>query len=210
MSKLASLKHLIEYHGLHHDDADMLIKEAKPRVTKSYYIKYSDFAPMSPSFSEPTMGNERGIRTQVQYPQQEMQNLSPGMGGNRDAYNPDPYLDENSKGQAVEAASHGQKEVLDTSVISGLVKSMDTAGLVDGYIGDLLLGLDRIGRILFVFYWHNDKFKERYGQQDLADLEDNLRNVFKNLGELTLFLKQKTVEPDINSSPEAEISSVMV
>jgi hypothetical protein len=60
-----------------------------------------------------------------------------------------------------------------------------------------------------MYYWHNDKFKERYGQQDMIELEDNLRNVFENLGELTLFLKQKTIEPEEELSSEAELTDVV-
>ena len=86
---------------------------------------------------------------------------------------------------------------------------MDSDSTVDGYIGDLLLALDRIGRILFLYYWHNDKFRERYGSQDMSELEDNLRNVFKNLGELALFLKQKTVEPDKADTSEAKLTDVV-
>ena len=41
-------------------------------------------------------------------------------------------------------------------------------------------------------------------------MEDNLRNVFKNLGELTLFLKQKTIEPDEADSSEVELTDVLV
>ena len=79
-------------------------------------------------------------------------------------------------------------------VISGLVKNMDTDSSIDGYISDIMLGMDRLGRLLFLYYWHNDKFEERYGKQDMIQLEGNLRNVFKNIGDLVLFMKQKSVE----------------
>jgi hypothetical protein len=112
-------------------------------------------------------------------------------------------MDATYRARARQASEQGQKEVMDTSVISGLVKTMNVDTVVDGYIGDLMLGLDRVGRILFMFYWHWDKFKERYGQQDMPELEDNLKNVFESLGDLVIFLKQKTIEPDV-SGTEAE------
>jgi hypothetical protein len=60
-----------------------------------------------------------------------------------------------------------------------------------------------------MYYWHNDKFRERYGTQDMSELEDNLRNVFKSLGELSLFLKQKTIEPDKGDTSEARLTDVL-
>jgi hypothetical protein len=208
-TKLASLKHLIEDHGLGQEDAETLVKEARPRHAASYFIKYAQ-QPTPGYFPEPMLGSEYGMPAPVQYPQTELQNLGNiDNHSNRDYYRDDRYVDNQARQYASQAASLGQKEILDTAVIGGLVRTMDSDSAVDGYIGDMLLGLDRVGRILFMYYWHNDKFKERYGQQDMIELEDNLRNVFKNLGELTLFLKQKTIEPDKSDSSEVELSQVL-
>ena len=88
-------------------------------------------------------------------------------------------------------------EVFDTAMISGLVRSSDSSNLVDKYIGDLILGMDRIGRIQFLFLQHYDDFKERYGEEDMIELEDSLRNTFKSTGELILFLKQKAMDNEL-------------
>lgn len=216
-SKVACIKHLVEEAGLNGADSEFLVKEARPRQSVKYFLKlaqgYSGYGngdvPMQGYFPEPPMGTEKGIMAPVMYPQTALQNLGNIDPYNRQLYRDFRYLDDNARDQANMASQQGQKEVLDTSVISGLVKTMDTDNAVDGYIGDLLLGLDRIGRILFMFYWHYDKFKERYGQQDLPELEDNLRNVFTNLGELTLFLKQKTIEPDKADSSEVQLTDVL-
>jgi hypothetical protein len=66
--------------------------------------------------------------------------------------------------------------------------------------------LDRLGRILFQFYWHNDEFMDRYGKADMPELEDTLRNAFEVLGDLVLFLKEK----DVNAMPGMELSSPTV
>lgn len=210
MSKLAALKHLILDHGLSKEDAEFIIKEARPRHAADYLIKAAYSQPGPGYFPEPVLGTAQGINVPIQYSQTELQNIGRiDNQHNRQIYRDDRYIDEGAKRYATDAAASGQKEILDTAVISGLVKTLDTDAAVDGYIGDLLLGLDRVGRILFMYYWHNDKFKDRYGQQDMAELEDNLRNVFKNLGELTLFLKQKTIEPDQADSSEVELTDVL-
>jgi hypothetical protein len=65
--------------------------------------------------------------------------------------------------------------------------------IVDRYLGDLMKALDKLGRIMFMFYWHQEEFEDRYGKQDLPELEDSLRNAFEVLGDVVLFLKEKTV-----------------
>ena len=124
---------------------------------------------------------------------QNIQGLMPDPGV-ANIYNPNPQLDVPAHQLAQESGETGQKEVFDTAVIAGLVKAVDNDSMIDKYIGDLIVGLDRIGRIYFLFLQHNDKFKERYGQSDLVELEDSLKNTFKGMGELIMFLKQKTVE----------------
>ena len=44
------------------------------------------------------------------------------------------------------------------------------------------------------FYWHQEEFEDRYGKSDLPELEDSIRNAFESLGDITLFLKEKTIE----------------
>jgi len=212
MAKLATLKTLVMTYGLRQDDAEHLLKSAEPRKANMYIVKlaqgYGD-APAPAYFPEPMLGTEGGIHAPIMYPQTQLQNLGQISPFNREQYRDHNFIDEGAKRFAETAANQGQKEVLDASVISGLVRTMDTDEVVDSYIGDLLLGLDRLGRILLMFYWHNDKFMERYGEQDVREMEDNLRNVFKNLGELALFLKQKTIEPDEADSSEVELTDVL-
>lgn len=223
MPKEAAFRYLIYQQGVSADDAHMLLKSAAVRSNgETFFIKYGwGEPPQSAWFPEPLTGMEYGVNVPIQYPSMTAQNLGQNdTAGARDAYRHrwdddlnQPYrtrfVDQNAKDQAGAASQLGQKEVLDTSVITGLVKTMDSDSAVDGYIGDLLLALDRLGRILFLYYWHNDKFRERYGSQDMSELEDNLRNVFKSLGELALFLKQKTVEPDKADTSEAKLTDVV-
>ena len=68
----------------------------------------------------------------------------------------------------------------------------------------VVVALDRLGRILFIFYWKNEDFAERYGEEDLAEMEDMLRGVFKSYGDLVLKLKEKSVTDDV-SDAEAQI-----
>lgn len=105
-------------------------------------------------------------------------------------------IDEEARRLAEEAAAAGQRHVFDQAAIGGLAKVYDTANVVDSYIPDFMDTIDRLGRILFLFYWKHEDFNQRYGSDDVVQMEDSLRNVFKQLGELTLHLKEKAVHKD--------------
>lgn len=105
-------------------------------------------------------------------------------------------IDEEARRLAEDAAKAGQRHVFDQAAIGGLTKVYDTANVVDSYIPDFMDTIDRLGRILFLFYWKHEDFNQRYGSDDVVQMEDALRNVFKQLGELTLQLKEKSVKKD--------------
>lgn len=151
--------------------------------------------PAPPTGMEPTLTG--GVS--AQYPQQEQLPVytSPDPSGAaaqmdpRMPPQPDPY----ASGAAMQAAQTGQREVFDTAMVGGLLKAVRDDTMVDRYLGDMMKGLDRIGRVLFSFYWHGEEFQDRYGKKDMPELEDSLRNAFEQVGDVVLFLKQKTVEP---------------
>ena len=119
-----------------------------------------------------------------------------GSGDYPDEHSDSMPIDEEARRLAEEAAAAGQRHVFDQAAIGGLVKVFDTANVVDSYIPDFMDTIDRLGRILFLFYWKHEDFNQRYGSDDVVQMEDSLRNVFKNLGELTLNLKEKSVQKD--------------
>jgi len=76
----------------------------------------------------------------------------------------------------------------------------NSSRFIDEYVGDLLTGLDRIGRILFNMYWRWSEFKEDLGKTDLLELEDLLLNVFETLGSVILKLRQAG-SPSVSEVP---------
>jgi len=58
--------------------------------------------------------------------------------------------------------------------------------------------MDRLGRLLFLLQWETGAFEEMYGRSDLPELIDLMKNVFKNLGDLVIFVKNKSPEISIN------------
>jgi len=218
LSKMAAMVELIQKHGFREKTARQLLAQAEKAAVlhraATFRVKYAQGMPPAmgmppawigpgpaapvpeppPTVSDPMVGQT------IQYPW-EQRLMSPEMSSaNYDprAYSvlpqdqkPDPALMQT----IMQAAQSGQKEIFDTSVLAGLMRTSRHDSLVERYMGDLLKALDRLGRLIFVFYWHNDVFADRYGRAELPELEDALRNTFEGLGDLVLYLKEKDVTP---------------
>jgi hypothetical protein len=109
---------------------------------------------------------------------------------------------------AQQAAQTGQREVFDTAMLGSLLKAVRQDSMVDRYLSDLMKGMDRLGRIYFQFLWHGEEFEDRYGKQDLPELEDGMRNSFESMGDIIHKLKQKSVEPFAESGSDVDLGSI--
>jgi hypothetical protein len=104
--------------------------------------------------------------------------------------------------QATQMAQGGQKEIFDVQTMATLAKYVGVSDKITEYVPSLIEGMDRLGRILFLLNWDTDKFVEMYGRNDLPELVELVSNVFKNLGDLVIFLKRKSPELTINMGKE--------
>ena len=75
------------------------------------------------------------------------------------------------------------------------------------YVTSLLEAVDRLGRILFLLHWDTDKFIEMYGRGDLSTMYELINSVFKNLGELVIFLKRRSPELTINMNKDDALNA---
>lgn len=213
MTPLQGLIHLVRDHGLGEKQARVMLKEAELNKVARYRIKYADeyydlqkSGPVAPPMPSLPVGFDP--MTSGMVPTQSLLEAAvpvPGMSAtltNRDIYRPQgPEPDYQAKPDlnavqyAQQAAQSGQKEVFDTAMIGSLLKATRDDSMVDRWLPDIMKGLDRLGRVLMIFYWHQDEFAERYGKSELPELEDGLRNAFEAVGDILLALKQKTVDP---------------
>jgi hypothetical protein len=208
VSPIKALVTLVEHHGLREAAAREILKTAAARRKYEGRVKYAEpygspmmvnSAPGAPTDPGPVMGGESIMGTTI--PTQLGIDIGmpvPGMAASqtdRQIYNPNTMLDKKDIRSIVNAAQSGQREVFDTAMVGAMLRTVRDDGMVDRYMGELTKGLDKLGRILFMFYWHGDRFADRYGKADMPELEDSLRNAFEMLGDVILFLKQKTIEP---------------
>lgn len=225
LSEKQALVSLVARHGLREKNAREILSRARDKRKFSCHVKYANpygspmminNAPTAPADPGPVMGGESIMGTSV--PTQLGIDVGVPVSGmaasqtDRSVYNPNTQLDQGAVQQVMEAAQSGQREVFDTAMIGTMLRAVRDDGLVDRYMGELTKGLDKLGRILFMFYWHGDRFADRYGKADMPELEDSLRNAFEMLGDVILFLKQKTIEPypeesasDVDLGPSANV-----
>ena len=225
LSEKQALVSLVARHGLREKNAREILSRAQARRKFSFHVKYANpyggpmmiqNAPTAPADPGPVMGGETIMGTSI--PTQLGIDVGVPVAGmsasqtDRSIYNPNTQLDQGAVQNVMQAAQTGQREVFDTAMIGTMLRAVRDDGLVDRYMGELTKGLDKLGRILFMFYWHGDRFADRYGKADMPELEDSLRNAFEMLGDVILFLKQKTIEPypeessgDVDLGPSANV-----
>ena len=177
---------LLKDAGLREKQASDVIASLPMGKRTRFFVKNN--IGFAPNFPEPEYGYDDYSGVQEQFPQDDDMPVDMPMPP------PDAYLGKLERQQINEAVATGQKDVFDTSAIASLVRTADSQDLITQYLSDIILGLDRINRVMFMFYWLNEQFRDRYGQENLVELEDQLKNVSKSVGDLVLFLKQRQVE----------------
>jgi hypothetical protein len=165
------------------------------------------------------MGMNPVLGVPEQYPQANTMNAMQGMPGDIQDQNimnsltgmgnSGPTLPQPSVDAIMQAAQSGDREVFDIANISELINKSDIDTPLDKYMSDLQLALDRLGRIYFLMLFHGDKFAERFSQEDLPAMEESIRNVFLNLGEVILKLKERKIEADSGSAVETDLNQLL-
>ncbi len=228
MSKQAAVISLLTDWNLRHDDVLRLLKEAADKKTVVTRIKQAQ--PPTPglvdltqtnTYGSPTIpdpisisaGNAYGMSPPQQMSPMEVERRVPAYNTtNRYLYRQYPQFTDHqlqlSQQVGQQASQQGTRELFDTTSVGTLLKSVGRGSLIDRHLPDLFKALDSLGRIFVNFFWHNEDMEDRYGKQDLPELEDSLRNTFESLGDVLLFLKQKTIDPfsAVDSEPNLDSS----
>lgn len=98
------------------------------------------------------------------------------------------------------ASDSNARQVFDPAMIGVMVRTSRSQSIVQEYIPELVDNLDRMCRLLLLFYWHNSEFAEEYGIDEMADFEDLLLSTIKSTSKVVLFLKQRAVESSIGQT----------
>lgn len=90
------------------------------------------------------------------------------------------------------ASSNELPNVFEHGLVGSLVQVYDSIAMIDKYLPDMEEALDRMGRILFLFYWKPRDFEDAYGADDMTNLENQILSNFKSFGSLTLDLLKRS------------------
>ena len=200
----SALSQLVLHHGLREAAARDLIKTATVSRNGVAFVKYasgylSNIESHGPAWpTEPPQGQWQGydgdtVPVEEGYGVSQRADMPQETPEEQDEVN--RFHHENTRGVAQEAAESGMTDVFDASMIISLLRAMRDDQIIDRYIPALAKAMDATARLLIGLYWHRDDFAERYGDKDVPDLEDGMRNLLEGLGDMTLKLKQKTVNP---------------
>jgi hypothetical protein len=200
--KVATTRFLVQEVGLDKADANLLVSEANEKKSATYFVKLAypyavdQYDPQAPFMSTPDVtGYDPAWAQQTSNDEVVEQ---PVMGLPQNPMGDYGELDPETLQSMTQSADQNQKEVFDTTALSSLLNTNDVSNMIDKYLKDLIVAIDRIGRILFMMYYHYDTYQDRYGSDELFELEDALKNSFKTTGKLVLFLKQRSIVSDVD------------
>lgn len=216
-----ALTTLVTKLGLDASEARSLIKEAKAHGVKKQLYKLAAPGDMRyPSVPDPsTFTTDSTLGVMEQSPGAELVPAMESGSGDpqRDAIEASitgmnqssgPAMTPESVQEILQAAQTGEREVFDTATISNLLDANEIDALLTRFTKDLNIALDRLGRLAFLMMMHRSKFLDRFGSDDIIDMEDSLNNTFKGLGELVLKLKEREITSDAGFAVETDLSEV--
>jgi hypothetical protein len=92
--------------------------------------------------------------------------------------------------------------IFEHGVIGSLSKTYNSSLMIDKYLPDLETALDKLGRMIFLFYWKPEDFSDLYGEDDQSGLENTLLSNFTSFGDLVLELlkKRKSFSDSVGNS----------
>ena len=89
----------------------------------------------------------------------------------------------------------GDEETIDTASVLSLVRGVNRDNLSNSLLPAVMDCMDEVGKALIKLYYDPSVYEDRYGAKDLPELKSGLENSFNQLGDLGIFLSEKTTEP---------------
>lgn len=208
LTKKAAYTYCLLKHGMTEADTRAVIDGVR-RDKQTFFVKKAEqaeqFVDFPSNIMDETFGNEMSQYHRGQVPLELYAKRTPA--NNREYYmyqspfGPGGESDDDSTSgtpldRIMQAAQTGQKEVFDAAALGSLIKSNSPTDMVDRFLPTIISGMDRLGRMLFLIYWHYDAFEDRYGDNELSDFIDSLKATFENLGDIVTFTKRRSLAGD--------------
>ena len=202
LKKAALAKELSEM-GFNKLAVDRVIEDLQENREHRYLTKVSYF------HYNPAIQTESSSQYPVQYFNETYQTLEPAV-HNRPArmpgmannlyYGPDHSSTPGGMtGPALGdmLAQLGDRQVFEHGILGTLATTTSTLDKVNSYIPDLTSAVDKLGRILFLFWHKAEDFQKIYQVNEYSKYEDLIVDTFKNLGDIILSLKKKSIPKNL-------------
>jgi hypothetical protein len=159
----------------------------------------ADFGYGGPSFPDPlSYTDAEAAGGSFVMPQQEFYVRQPEIGAgrtDRSIYDPMKPPRHELTSLMDYAQETGDHDLMDVSSVASVVQGMDRDDLVGTELPIVMKCLDALGKLRIKFYYRPKAFEDRYGGRDMPELKTMLKTTFSDLGDLGIFLKEKTVDP---------------
>lgn len=99
-----------------------------------------------------------------------------------------------------QAADFNDAGMFDTAAIAMLAAAPVLQDIVSAYVPNLEKAIDNLGRVLLTLWMKENEVKNSVGDEQYISLEDKLRSVFKNMGDIVLNLSHSAM----NAQSEAD------
>jgi len=106
----------------------------------------------------------------------------------QDAMSPEMIAQQINPEMVDQAAGLQDEGVFDTAAIAMLSTAPLLQDIVSAYLPNMEKAVDNLGRVLLTLWIKEEDTKESIGDEAFISLEDKLRAVFKNMGEVVLSL----------------------
>ena len=183
---------LVKTHGLSVNDAE----RCTDGNTNIFWVKKANIMPVQGLSGIPENvgrnyfdGNAPGGMQEVEYDIYSGENLNP----RSELINTYENI-QNEVNKATALSENGMKDVFDKATMGSMTRLTDVTSEMRSYIPDLMTGMDKLARILFVFWHKPDKIKDKFSLNEFSETEDIIKDTFKNLGDIVLDLKKKYMD----------------
>ena len=130
-------------------------------------------------------------------PEEQPQPPPPPPVMDQEATSPEMIAQQINPGMIDQAEEFQNRGLFDAAAVGMLAEAPLLQEIVATYVPNLEKAIDNLGRILTALWMKEDETKKAIGDDMFIKLEEKLRNVFKNLGEIVLDLSHNatSIEP---------------
>ena len=111
----------------------------------------------------------------------------------QEGFSPEQVAEQINPEMAEQAQQFNDQGMFDTAAVSMLSSSPILQDIVSSYVPSLEKAIDNLGRILLSLWMKETETRESIGDEAYVQLEDKLRGLFRNLGEVVLSLSHNVM-----------------